>query len=107
MLNEEAIDMFIEDFNLRQPDGVIGFAAKIKFHLNGHTKTRYTEVQILKSNELNAIYLINPDLPFEDLPDTFMLKASTFEYVSKDRLEIFSKENTQDYVEIIPVVLTD
>jgi hypothetical protein len=107
MLNEQAIDRFIEDFNLKQPEGVIGFAAKIKFHLNGHTKTRYTEVQILKSNDLNAIYLINPDLPFEDLPDTFMLKASTFEYVPKDRLEIISKENSNDYVEIIPVIVAD
>lgn len=107
MLNLQAIDKFIEDFNLKKPDGVIGFAAKIKFHLNGHTKTRYTEVQILKGDDLNAIYLINPDLPFEDLPDTFMLKASTFEYVEKDRLEIFSKENTQDFVEIIPVVPKD
>ena len=106
MLNQQAIDRFIEDFNLMQPEGVIGFAAKVKFHLNGHTKTRYTEVQILKGNDLYTIYLINPDLPFEDLPDTFMLKASTFGYVPNDRLEIFSKENTRDFVEIIPVVVS-
>jgi hypothetical protein len=107
MINEQAIDRFIDDFSLKQPDGVIGFAAKVKFHLNGHTKTRYTEVQILKSNDLYTVYLINPDLPFEDLPDVFMLKASTFEYIPDDRLEIYTKGNTQDYVEIIPVVVSD
>jgi len=107
MLNEEALDKFIEDFRLRQPDGIIGFAAQIKFHLNGYIKTRYTEVQILKGNDLNAIYLINPDLPFEDLPDTFMLQASTFEYIANDRLEIYSKERPLNYVEVIPVTVSD
>ncbi|MEJ7625707.1 MAG: hypothetical protein WKF35_02500 [Ferruginibacter sp.] len=105
MSSEEEINSFIKDFNLRQSDGVIGFAARIIFHLNGYTKERYTEVQVLKGNDLNAIYLINPDLPFEDLPDTFLLSASSFEYIPNDRLEIYSKENMDNYVEIFPVVV--
>jgi len=105
MSSEDEINSFIKDFNLRQPDGVIGFAAKIIFHLNGYTKVRYTEVQVLKGNDLNAIYLINPDLPFEDLPDTFLLAASSFEYIPNDRLEIYSKENMDNYIEIFPVVV--
>jgi len=105
MFNEQAIDQFILDFKLKQPDGVIGFAAKVLFHINGNTKTRYTEVQILKGQDLNAIYLIAPDLPFEDLPDTFILKEFLFEYVSGHRLEITSKKNKQDCIEIIPVTV--
>jgi hypothetical protein len=105
MINKAALDTFIEDFQLRSPAGVIGFAAKVKYHMNGHTKTRYTEVQVLKGNDLNTIYFINPDLPFEDLPDTFMIQASTFKYVPGERLEIFSKEGVEDYVEIMPVVV--
>ncbi len=105
MLNNEAIDRFIEDFNFRKPEGIIGFAARVKFHLNGHVKTRYTEVQILKGNDLNAIYLINPDLPFEDLPDTFVLQESTFEYIENDRLEIYSNTHPGNHVKIIPVVV--
>lgn len=38
IINEEGIDRFIGDFNLKKADGIIGFAAKIKFHLNGNTK---------------------------------------------------------------------
>lgn len=107
MFNEQAIDQFIQDFKLRQPDGVIGFAAKILFHIHGHTKIRYTEVQILKGQDLNAIYLIAPDLPFEDLPDTFILKEFTFEYIENHRLEITSKKDKQNCIEIIPVVVSE
>jgi hypothetical protein len=106
MSNTTAIHQFIADFQLKQPLGVIGFAAKIKFHLNGITKTRYTEVHILTGDNLNTIYLINPDLPFEDLPDTFMAKASTFKYIAGERLEIHAKE-VMDYVEIIPVIVSE
>ncbi len=107
MFNEVAINQFIQDFKLRQPDGVIGFAAKVLFHINGHTKIRYTEVQILKGQELNAIYLIAPDLPFEDLPDTFILKDFNFEYVEGHRLEVTSKKEKQNVIEIIPVVISE
>ena len=107
MFNEHAIDQFITDFKLKQPDGVIGFAAKIIFHINGYTKERYTEVQILKGQDLNAIYLIAPDLPFEDLPDTFILKEFTFEYVPGHRLEITPKKERQNCIEIIPVVISE
>ncbi|RYG37468.1 MAG: hypothetical protein EOO01_30180 [Chitinophagaceae bacterium] len=105
MSNGAVIQKFIEDFNLKQPDGVIGFAAKIKFHMNGHTKTRYTEVQILVGDKLNTIYLINPDLPFEDLPDTFMAKASTYKYTTKDHLSVVSRDQPDNFVEIFPVTV--
>lgn len=62
-------------------------------------------MQVIKSNNLNAVYFINPDLPFEDLPDTFMIKASIFEYIPNEKLVIFAKENAREYVEIIPVIV--
>lgn len=107
MFNEQAIDHFIQDFKLKQPDGVIGFAAKVLFHIHGHTKVRYTEVQILKGQDLNAVYLIAPDLPFEDLPDTFILKDFLIEYVEGHRLEITSKKDKQCCIEVIPVVISE
>ncbi len=105
MIDEQAIDNFITDFKLKQPDGIIGFAARVKFHKNGLIKIRYTEVQVLKGNDLNTIYLINSDLPFEDLPDTFMLQDYTFEYIFNDRLEARSKQNPEYFVEIMPVIV--
>ncbi len=105
MSNGDVIKKFIGDFNLMQPDGVVGFAAKIKFHINGHTKTRYTEVQILVGDKLNTIYLISPDLPFEDLPDTFMAKASTYKYTPKDHLAVISRDEPENFVEIYPVIV--
>ncbi len=106
MPNLKAIDRFIEEFQLRQPEGTVGFAAKVKFHINGHTKTRYTEVQILKGQELDTIYLINPDLPFEDLPDTFMSQASEYRYIPKQKLEIHSLDG-EEFVEIFPVIVKE
>ena len=78
MDNSTSIHDFINQFNLLQPDGIVGFAAKVIFTHNEIIKTRYTEVQILLGQNLNTLYLINPDLPFEDFPDTFMDKASVF-----------------------------
>ena len=96
---------FINKYNLLKPDGVVGFAAKVIFKHDGITKTRYTEVQILLGDNLNTIYLINPDLPFEDLPDTFMDKASVFIYDNSNHLKIHSKEDSNFIVEIYPVVI--
>lgn len=106
MSNSTSIHNFITQFHLLQPDGVIMFAGKVKYHNKELTKTRYTEVQILLGDNLNTIYLINPDLPFEDFPDTFMDKASTFIFEEgSDHLKILSKEDGGISVEIFPVVI--
>lgn len=105
MSNGVVIQKFVSDFKLRQPDGVVGFAARIKFHINGHVKTRFSQVQILLGDKLNTIYLISPDLPFEDLPDTFMARASTYKYKPNDHLSVISKEEPENFVEIYPVVV--
>ncbi|MBS1763235.1 MAG: hypothetical protein JSR00_10200, partial [Bacteroidetes bacterium] len=55
-------------------------------------------------DHLNAIYLINPDLPFEDLPDTFMDKASQYVFEG-DHLKVLSKEDKNFTVDIYPVVI--
>lgn len=104
MSNNSSIHKFVDYFNLLKPDGVTGFAAKVVFNKDNIEKERYTEVQILLGDHLNAIYLINPDLPFEDLPDTFMDKAS--QYVFKgDHLKVLSKEDKNFTVDIYPVVI--
>ena len=106
MSNSTSLHRFVNQFRLLQPDGVIMFAGKVKYNNNEITKTRYTEVQILLGDNLNTIYLINPDLPFEDFPDTFMDKASTFVFENgSDHLKILSKEDSGISVEIYPVVI--
>lgn len=105
MDNSTSIHDFINKFQLLQPDGIVGFAAKVIFNHKEITKTRYTEIQILLGDNLNTIYLINPDLPFEDFPDTFMNKASTFIFDGSDHLKILSKEDPGISVEIYPVII--
>ena len=105
MDNGTSIHDFISKFHLQQPDGIVGFAAKIIFIHKEITKTRYSEVQILLGQNLNTIYFINPDLPFEDLPDTFMDKASVFIFDGSDHLKIVSKEESDFFVEIYPVLI--
>ncbi|MEO5966704.1 MAG: hypothetical protein ABIP69_00465 [Ferruginibacter sp.] len=105
MSNSNTIHEFIKQFNLLKPDGIVGFAAKVVFTHNEIVKTRYTEVQILLGQNLNTIYLINPDLPFEDFPDTFMDKASTFIFDASDHLKIVSKQESDFFVEIYPVIV--
>lgn len=105
MDNNTSIHDFINKFHLQQPDGIVGFAAKVIFTHNEITKTRYTEVQILLGDNLDTIYLINPDLPFEDLPDTFMDKASIFIFDGSDHLKVKSKEQSNFFVDIFPVIV--
>lgn len=107
MRNHEALKAFITDFKLMRNDGIVVFPARIQFHISEHTKSRYTEVQILLGDNLDTIYLINPDLPFEDLPDTFMSEASTYKYVPHDHLLIGSRKDPGVYTRIFPVVLEE
>lgn len=105
MRNHEALKAFIKDFKLMRNDGIVVFPARVQFHVSEHTKLRYTEVQILLGDNLDTIYLINPDLPFESLPDTFMSEASIYKYVEHDHLNIASKNESGIYTKLFPVVV--
>jgi hypothetical protein len=107
MDNHVQLRKFIHDFGLMRTDGVVIFPARITYHMNAHEKTRYTEVQVLLGDRLDTIYLLNPDLPFEDLPDTFMTSVSIFKYLEGDHLTVAAKDEPGVFVKIYPMVVKE
>lgn len=103
MRNIEAINKFITSFDLKHPDGMISFPAKLNFNTNGHSRERYSEVQIVTSANLNTIYFLNKNLQIEDFRDIFKAPRDIFHYV-KDKCLIVKSSETDNYVEIYPIV---
>jgi len=68
----------IRDFNLRQASGVIAFTATIQFNTDGQTQTGESEVHIITSDNIGAIYFLSVD--GKDVPDMFSVKDSRFTY---------------------------
>jgi hypothetical protein len=104
MHNHNALLQFVRDFQIMRDDGVVVFPGRVQYHVGTHSKTRYSEVQILLGNGLDTIYLTNPDLAFEDLPDTFVSNTSTYHYTEKNHLTIGTKNEPGVFVKIYPIL---
>ena len=68
-----SIATFIADFNLVKSDGIIFFNAIVKFTSNHRNIEILTEVQIvgISAKEENVIYLLNPAVSNNQIPDMF------------------------------------
>ncbi|HMJ48767.1 MAG TPA: hypothetical protein VK498_15655 [Ferruginibacter sp.] len=104
MVTNNAIKKFIEDFKLRQSNGVVVFPAKINFNINGHTKQRYSEIQIVTSASLDTVYLLNKDLKFEALPDVLKASTETFKYIDHKYL-LIKTNNSGNFIEVYPMLI--
>jgi len=82
------LEQFINDFNLRQSNGVIAFTATIHFNNAGQTKTEESEVHIITSDNIGAIYFLS--LEEQSLPDMFSIRDHRFSYTSGKCLSIES-----------------
>jgi len=86
------LEQFIKDFNLRQSTGVIAFTATIHFNNDGQAKTEETEVHIITSDNIGAIYFLSLDE--QTLPDMFSVRDHRFTYTSGKCLSIESPAYT-------------
>jgi len=82
------LNRFIRDFNLRQPNGVVAFNAKIEFSTNKPTKTKDCEVHIITSDNLATIYFLNQEINTDGLPDMFDAKNTPLIYIVNQCLKI-------------------
>ena len=83
-LNE--LEQFIKDFNLRQSNGVIAFAATVHFDNGGQTIIEESEVHIITSDNIGAIYFLSFD--GQALPDMFSVKDHRFTYTAGKCLRV-------------------
>jgi hypothetical protein len=79
---------FIKDLNLKKPDGVVAFDAKVAFTIAGAEKSFDTEVQIVTSDNQEAVYFLNPVISGEGLPDMFNAAGAYFNYTAHESLDI-------------------
>ena len=94
---------FINDFKLKKPDGVVSFDASIEFEVNAEKKIRESEVQIITSGNMEAVYLINEKLAGENLPEMFSSQKETFEYIHNKCLQINGENDGNKFiVSVIP-----
>jgi hypothetical protein len=101
--NREELDKFIAEFNLKHPDGMISFPAKIIYYINEYPRLRYSDVQIITSADLNTIYFLNKNLQPEDLRDIFRAPEDIFIH-QQDKGLVIKTENTRDIIEIYPIL---
>lgn len=94
---------FIKDFRLKKPDGIISFDAVIEFEIDNRKKMRESEVQVITSGNLEAVYLMNEKITDENLPDMFSSGKESFEYIINKCLEINGEiEGKKFIVSIFP-----
>jgi len=80
------LEQFINDFNLRQSNGVIAFTATVQFNDAGQTVIEESEVHIITSDNIGAIYFLSFD--GQALPDMFSVKDHRFTYTAGKCLRI-------------------
>jgi hypothetical protein len=94
----ESLNQFINDFNLRQPNGIVCFNAKINF--KDDAKTKESEVHIITSDNLATIYFLNLNPAMDGLTDMFDINIYSFDYIDKQFLKV---ENEKFSLSIFPV----
>jgi hypothetical protein len=94
---------FIQDFNLRRPDGVTSFNAVIIFRHDNNERIIETEVQVITSGNVEAIYIMGPEINYAGLPDTFTSEKEKFFYRTNKCLQITNEKESDNFtVSIFP-----
>ncbi len=77
---------FIDDFSLRQSGKAIYFNARIHFSCEEKNITILAEVHIvgIKAKDINTIYIIDPEVSANEIPDMLNDKSEIFEYRKKE-----------------------
>lgn len=78
---------FIDEFNLKNSNGVVSFPATVNFAIRNIEHVVTCEVQIITSNALNSIYLLHKE-DGSFLPDMFTAAANVFRYINNHCLKI-------------------
>lgn len=82
------LNRFIQDYDLRQTNGTVRFYAFILFYMNGNRTTKYSEIHIITSDKLSAVYFLNAEIGDAGLPDVFDLKKHRAIYSTGECLRL-------------------
>ena len=90
----DALNKFIDDFALKQPNGIVYFYANIQMVINSHLQVLSSDVHIITSDNLATIYILSKSSKSWEGPDMFTPKKDSFTYIENEYLRI---ESTGDY----------
>lgn len=101
-MNESLTDLnrFIQDFSIKQPNGAAYFTAALIFYINGTRSIKYSEVHIITSDNIAAVYFIDPALSDTEFPTVFDIKKDKVIYITGECLRI--EKDTDIMVLIYP-----
>ncbi|MEP6712964.1 MAG: hypothetical protein ABJA37_11130 [Ferruginibacter sp.] len=94
----EALDDFINDFNLKTTNGTTVFNAVIHIVMKGRLQLQNSEVQIITSDGIFAIYLLNMDSGTTQVSDMYEAGKNLFRYTKRKCLKINGKAGENDFV---------
>ena len=94
----EALEQFINDYSLTIQDGTTAFPATVHIRLNGHLKIIASEIQIITSDNLGTVYILNLNKTEEHLPDMFEAKKSLFSYSKGAGLKISGSSDGDNFI---------
>lgn len=94
---------FITDFNLKLQDGPIAFSATLHTRLNGNLVISNCDVQIITSNNMGAVYILNNDNEIKGVPDMFEAKNCLFSYRKENSLTFSGESEAGNFlIAVIP-----
>ncbi len=97
----DQLQIFINDYQLRKPNGVIIFDSAIRVSINGQLQQINSEIHIISIRQMMVMYIITPLMQELDLPDIFNTESTfTFKYHKEVGLEI--NNGSELKVTIIP-----
>lgn len=96
-----ALNDFISDFALKQPSGVVYFYANLQFVTNNQLHLLNSDVHIVTSDNLAAIYILSKESNPLKMPDMFTAKKDVYTYVEGQHLRIDGTAGFGKYTVII------
>ncbi|MEO5944988.1 MAG: hypothetical protein ABIP30_17450 [Ferruginibacter sp.] len=94
----EALEQFINDFNLTIENGIIAFSAILHIRLNGQLQVITSDVQVITSDNLGTIYLLGLDKNEGYVPDMFEAKKNLFSYTKGTGLKITGASDAGNFI---------
>ena len=94
----ESLQEFIKEFSLKCLDGTAAFYATIHILLNGRLQLLNSNVQIITSNDLATIYILDLDTADGQLPDMFEAKKNLFTNVKGLGLKLSGKTSNGNFI---------
>ncbi|MEO7049162.1 MAG: hypothetical protein ABI091_27910 [Ferruginibacter sp.] len=94
----DALEEFINDFNLAIENGIIAFSAILHIRLNGQLQVITSDVQVITSDNLGTIYLLGLDKNEGYVPDMFEAKKNLFSYTKGTGLKITGTSNAGNFI---------